>query len=290
MPDYTIVTDSCCDLPADLAERLGLTVLPLSFEMEGASYQNDLAWRNMPPEVFYNKLRAGIMSRTSAVSVGQFADVLEESCRAGRDALVLSFSSALSATCNSARIAAEDLKEKYPDRRVAVVDTLSASLGQGLLIYLACRRKEAGGTLEEVFRWVEENKLRLCHWFTVDDLKHLKRGGRISGATALVGTMLGIKPVMHMDNEGRLIKVGVARGRLASLMELVDRMEKTGISPAEQTVFISHGDCLGDAETVGSLVKERLGVREVLYNNVGPVIGSHSGPGTVALFFLGTER
>ncbi|HPE15367.1 MAG TPA: DegV family protein [Oscillospiraceae bacterium] len=290
MPDFTIVTDSCCDLPADLAEKLGLAVLPLSFEMEGASFQNDLAWRNMPPEVFYDKLKSGIMSRTSAASVGQFTDALEEICAAGRDALVLAFSSALSATYNSAKIAAEDIKEKYPDRRVAVVDTLSASLGQGLLVYLACRRKEQGATFEEVLQWVEENKLHLCHWFTVDDLKHLKRGGRISGATALVGTMLGIKPVMHMDNEGRLVKVGVARGRLASLMELADRMEKTAIDPAGQTVFISHGNCLGDAETVGNMVKERMGVREVLYNNVGPVIGSHSGPGTVALFFLGTER
>jgi DegV family protein with EDD domain len=215
---------------------------------------------------------------------------MEPLLQAGKDVLVLAFSSGLSTTYNSAVIAAEDLKERYPDRKVYVVDTLCASMGQGLLVYLTAQQKADGKTIEEARDFAEESKRRLCHWFTVDDLNHLKRGGRISAATALVGTMLSIKPVLHVDDEGHLISMGKARGRQASLKALVDKMEETAIDPGSQTVFISHGDCLRDAETVAAMVKERFGVQNVVISYVGPVIGSHSGPGTMALFFLGRQR
>ena len=185
---------------------------------------------------------------------------------------------------------AQELGEQYPERKFFVVDTLCASLGQGLLVWHAARRRERGDSIEAVRDWVEENKLHLCHWFTVDDLMFLKRGGRVSAATAMVGTMLSIKPVLHVDDEGHLIKVGTARGRKASLKALVDHMEETAIGPGEQTIFISHGDCEEDAKQVAEDVKARFGVKTVLINHVGPVIGAHSGPGTVALFFLGAHR
>jgi len=290
MSEYVIVTDSCCDLPPELAEQLGLEVLNLSFEMGGRRYQNYLDGREMAPADFYARLRAGENSVTAAVNVGEFTDRIEPLLQAGKDVLVMAFSSGLSTTYNSAAIAADDLRARYPDRKIYVVDTLCASMGQGLLVWLTAREKAAGRTIEEARDFAEENKLRLCHWFTVDDLNHLKRGGRVSAATALVGTMLSIKPVLHVDDEGHLINMSKARGRQASLKALVDKMEETAIDPAGQTVFISHGDCLQDAETVAAMVKERFGVKEVVISYVGPVIGSHSGPGTMALFFLGTHR
>ena len=210
--------------------------------------------------------------------------------QSGKDILCIAFSSALSTTYQSAVIAAEELQSEFPDAQIRVVDSLCASLGQGLLVYLCAREKEAGKTLEEVHAFAEETKGRVCHWFTVDDLNHLKRGGRISAATALFGTMLAIKPVMHVDDEGRLIPVGKARGRKASLMALVDHMEETAIDPKNQTVFISHGDCVEDARFVADEVRRRFGTEDIRINYVGPVIGNHSGPGTLALFFLGSKR
>ena len=204
--------------------------------------------------------------------------------------LLLDISSALSTTYQSSVIAAEELKDEFPDAKILTVDSLCASLGQGLFVYLCAQEQKKGKTIDEVKTFAEETKGRVCHWFTVDDLNHLKRGGRINAATALFGTMLAIKPVLHVDDEGRLIPVSKARGRKASLTALVDRMEATAIDPAGQTVFISHGDCLEDAEFVAGEVRRRLGVETVHINYVGPVIGNHSGPGTMALFFLGSER
>ena len=239
---------------------------------------------------FYQLLRQGQVATTSAINVAQYTDALEPLLQAGKDVLVLAFSSGLSTTYNSSRIAVEELSEKYPERKIYTVDTLCASLGQGLLVYLAVKEQKKGRSIEEVRDWVEENKLHLCHQFTVDDLHFLKRGGRISATTAVVGSMLQIKPVLHVDNEGHLINIAKARGRQASLKALVDKMEKTAIDPANQVVFISHGDCLEDAHTVEKMVKERFGVKEVYINYVGPVIGAHSGPGTLALFYVGSER
>ena len=288
MSDYVIVTDSSADLPASLVQELGVEVLPLSFTVQGKTYHNYPDDREMDPKVFYKMLRDGEMATTSAVNVAEYTAMLEPLLQAGKDVLVLAFSSGLSTTYQSSVIAVNELSEQYPDRKICTVDTLCASMGQGLMVWLAAQEQKKGKSLEEVRDWVEENKLRLCHWFTVDDLHFLKRGGRISAATAVVGTMLSIKPVLHVDDEGHLISMGKARGRGASLTALVDHMEQT-VTDVD-TVFISHGDCLADAEKVAADVKKRFGTRDVVINTIGPVIGAHAGPGTVALFFLGTKR
>ena len=288
MSDFVIVTDSSADLPASLVQELGVEVLPLSFTVQGKTYHNYPDDREMDPKVFYKMLRDGEMATTSAVNVAEYTATLEPLLQAGKDVLVLAFSSGLSTTYQSSVIAVNELAEQYPDRKICTVDTLCASLGQGLMVWLAAQEQKKGKSLEEVRDWVEENKLRLCHWFTVDDLHFLKRGGRISAATAVVGTMLSIKPVLHVDDEGHLISMGKARGRGASLTALVDHMEQTATDV--DTVFISHGDCLADAEKVAADVRNRFGTKDVVINNVGPVIGAHSGPGTLALFFLGTKR
>lgn len=288
MSDFTIVTDSSADLPAGLVQELGVEVIPLAFTIQGKTYRNYPDDREMDPKAFYQMLRSGEVATTSAANAFEFTSAVEPILQAGRDVLILAFSSGLSTTCQSAQLAAQELSEKYPERKVYAVDTLAASLGQGLLVWLAAQEKNEGRDIEEVREWVEENKLRLCHWFTVDDLHFLKRGGRISAATAVVGSMLSIKPVLHVDDEGHLINVGKARGRAASLTALVDKMEETAIDV--DTVFISHGDCLADAEKVKAMVEERFGTQKVVINHIGPVIGAHSGPGTLALFFLGTQR
>ena len=290
MFDFVILTDSSADLGADMVQRLDVQVLPLSFTIGHQTYHNLPDNREMDPHAFYQMLRQGEVATTSAVNVAQYTDALEPLLQSGKDVLVLSFSSGLSTTYKSSRIAVSELTEKYPERKIYAVDTLCASLGQGLLVYLAAMEREKGKTIEEVRDWTEANKLHLCHQFTVDDLHFLKRGGRISATTAVVGSMLQIKPVLHVDNEGHLINIGKARGRQSSLKALVDKMEKTAIDPAHQTVFISHGDCLEDAQSVAQMVKDRFGVKEVYINYVGPVIGAHSGPGTLALFYVGSER
>jgi DegV family protein with EDD domain len=290
MSEYVIITDSSADLPAKLVEEMGVEVLPLSFTVKEQTYHNYPDDREMNPKEFYRMLRDGEMATTAAVNVADYTTVMEPLLSAGKDVLVLAFSSGLSATYQSSVLAVEEMREKYPQRKIETVDTLSASLGQGLVVYLAAQEKAKGKSLEEVRDWVEANKLHICHWFTVDDLHFLKRGGRVSATTAVLGTMLSIKPVLHVDNEGKLINMSKARGRTASLKALVDRMEATAINPADQVVFLSHGDCLEDAQTVAEEVKRRMGVKDVVINNIGPVIGAHAGPGTVALFFVGTER
>ncbi|WOC32159.1 MULTISPECIES: DegV family protein [Caproicibacterium] len=290
MSDFVILTDSSCDLPAELAQALHVTVLPLTFRLNGKEYKNLLDGSNLSFEEFYLHIRSGVPCTTNAVNVEDFKAAIELILQSGKDVLCVCFSSGLSATYNAAKIACEELAPQYPQRQLRAVDTLAASLGQGLLVYYAAQKQKKGESLQAVADWLEENKLHLCHWFTVDDLQHLKRGGRISSATALFGTMLGIKPVMHMDNDGHLVNVSKARGRRAALDALVDHMEQTALQPQQQVVFISHADSRADAEYVAQQIKERIGVKEVLINYVGPVIGAHAGPGTIALFFLGTER
>ena len=290
MRDYLLMTDSCCDMDPKLAEELGLTVLPLTLDMGGRSYRNYLDGRELPFQDFYSRVRAGELATTSAISVGDFEAAMRPVLESGKDILCLSFSSALSTTYQSAVIAAREMAEAVPEGRVYVVDTLCASLGQGLLVYLCAQQKKAGKSLEELRDYAEATKGSVCHWFTVDDLNHLKRGGRINAATALFGSMLSIKPVLHVDDGGYLVAVSKARGRKASLTALVDRMEQTAIDPKSQTVFISHGDCLEEAEFVAGEIRRRLGVEDIRINYIGPVIGNHSGPGTLALFFLGTKR
>ena len=290
MSEFVILTDSCADLTAELVEQLDVQVLPLSYNMDGKIVYNYPDNREMDPHEFYDLLRGGKMATTSAVNVAQYTEAMEPYLQAGKDVLILAFSSGLSTTYNSGVIAADDLREKYPERKIYVVDTLCASMGQGLLVYLAAKERAKGKSIEEVRDWAQANKLSVAHQFTVNDLHFLKRGGRVSAATAVVGSMLAIKPMLHVDDEGHLINIAKARGRAASLKGLVDKMEQAAINPAEQTVFISHGDCLEDAQTVADMVKERFGVKEVIINYVGPVIGAHSGPGTVALFYIAKER
>lgn len=290
MNNYTIITDSSCDLPDSLVKELELEVLPLAFIMDGKTYRNYPDNREMAPKDFYNKQREGSMATTNAVNVGEAADAMEDVLKRGEDVLVLAFSSGLSTTCNSFQIAAGDLAEQYPDRKIFVVDTLCASLGQGMFVYQAARLRQAGRSMEEVRDWAEQNKLNQCHWFTVNDLFFLKKGGRVSAATAVVGTMLQIKPVMHVDNEGHLIKVDTARGRKASLNALVDKVGELADNPAAQTMFISNSDCQEDAQYVADQIKARYGTEEIIINSIGPVIGAHTGPGCVALFFMGKHR
>lgn len=290
MGAYTIMTDSCCDLTAQMAKELELEVLPLSLQMSGTTYRNWLDGRDIAFSEFYSRIRSGETATTSAVSVGDFEEKMREILAAGKDILYIGFSSALSTTYQSAAIAAEELRGEFPQATIRVVDSLCASQGQGLLVYLCAQQKKAGKSLEEVYTFAEETKLHVCHWFTVDDLNHLKRGGRINAATALFGTMLSIKPVMHVDDAGCLTPVSKARGRKASLLALLEQMEKTVVDPQHQTIFITHGDCLEDAQFVADEVTKRFGITDIHINYVGPVIGNHSGPGTMALFFIGEHR
>lgn len=290
MSEFVIVTDSSADLSADLVKELEVEVLPLRFTIKGKTYRNYPDNRDMDPKKFYQMIRDGEMGTTAAVNMSEYVEMLEPILAAGKDVLVLAFSSGLSATCQSAFLAAEELQPKYPDRKIYVVDTLSVSLGQGLFVWHAVQKKRAGATIDELKTWAEDFRFHQCHWFTVDDLMHLKRGGRVSAATAVVGTMLQIKPVLHMDDEGHLINMSKARGRRASLDALVNKAGELGVDLASQTIFISHADCLEDAQYVGEQMKAKYGVKEVVYNFIGPVIGSHTGCGCVALFFTGTAR
>jgi len=287
MNDYVILTDSSCDLPDDIVKKYQLEILQLDFIVEGeGSFHNDQA----DIEKVYSKLRNGANIKTSAANISQASEAIEALFNQKKDILYLGFSSGLSSTYQTVYMAGQELMEEYPERKMVSVDTLAASMGQGLLVYKACQAKDAGKSLEENAQYIEDIKLKLCHWFTVDDLFFLKRGGRISGVTATVGTMLSIKPILHVDDEGHLINVSKVRGRKAAITELVNRMEKLAVHPENQDIFISHGDCIEDAEKLASIIKERFGNDRITISYVGPVIGAHSGPGTLALFFLGEHR
>ena len=284
---YQIITDSCCDFTKEMYEKLGLAVVPLMVNFRGQTFpdRNDESLKDM-----YAGLRAGEVATTSAANPGQWQELMEPYLQKGEDLLVLAFSSGLSTTYQSASMAADELRNLYPDRTISVVDSLCASLGEGLLAYYACKKRDEGMPLRELTQWLLDNRLHLCHWFTVDDLMYLKRGGRVSAATAIVGTMLSIKPVLHVDDEGHLINVGKARGRKASIQAMAKKVAELGAGFDNATMFISHGDCPEDAEYLSGLLKRDYGVKEVYINYVGAVIGSHSGPGTLALFFMGEHR
>ena len=290
MNQFALFTDSSCDLPLNLAEEMQLTVLPLTLHMDGSDYKNYLDERDITYPDFYAALPKAHNVKTSAANTQAFIEAMEPILAAGQDILYIGFSSALSGTCNAGFQAAAELREKYPDRKILCVDSLCASMGEGLLVTLADQKRRAGASIEEVRDYVEDTKLHICHWFTVDDLNHLKKGGRVSATAAFLGTMLGIKPIMHVDNAGRLIPVDKQRGRKASVRRLADEMQRLAINPAEQKVYISHGGCEEDAKTLANIIRERMGTTDITIGYVGPVIGAHSGPGTLALFFLGAER
>ncbi len=284
--NFKIITDSCCDLSAEMVAALDLGVVLLSVEMDGRAYSEG----EMTPKALYDHLRNGKLPKTSAVNPDGWASHIRPVLESGEDVLVLAFSSGLSGTYQSAVIATEELREEFPDRKLIVVDTLCAAPGQGMLVYAAAKKRLEGKSIEETAAWVEEHKLKLCHWFTVEDLMHLKRGGRISAATAVMGTMLSIKPVLHMNDQGKLENVSKARGRKAALNQLLDRMGETMLPEGNDTVFIGHGDCPADAEYMAAQMKARFGVKEVIINYVGAVIGAHAGPGVLAIFFFGKQR
>ena len=287
MNDYLIITDSSCDLASDFAEQLGVKVIKLEFIVEGEEARSN---DGIDEKQFYELLRSGKMVTTSAIAMDRFVSEVEPLLKEGKDIIYLGFSSGLSSTYSAGYIGAQELSEKYPDRKIYTVDTLAASMGQGLLVWYAANMKKEGKSIEEVRDFVENNKMNLVHWFTVNDLFFLKRGGRISAATALVGTMLNIKPVLHVDDEGKLVSVSKARGRKNAVDALFEKAKATAIAASSQTMFISHGDCIEDAEYLAQRLKNELSVKEVIINYVGPVIGAHSGPGTLALFFVGTNR
>ena len=290
MGNYQIVTDSTSDLTPEMIAGLQLTVIPMVFQIGDHTYLNYADGRELGFHEFYEQLRAGKEATTAQINMTTFFEYFEPILQRGEDVLYLAFSSGLSGTCQAAGLAADEMKAKYPDRRVVVVDSLAASMGEGLLAYYAATKRQAGESLDEVAAWLTEQRNHLCHWFTVDDLNHLKRGGRVSPTVAFVGTLLGIKPVLHVDDEGHLIPLSKVRGRKQVLDALVERMAEVCTEPEGQTVFVSHGDAAEDAAYVAEKVKERFPVKDVYINFIGPVIGAHSGPGTVALFHLGEHK
>ena len=288
MNNYVVFTDSSCDLSQEMLKSRGVYSSSLSFKFD----DNEKIYSNndMPIKDFYNKMREGGVAKTSAVNSETFAIEFEKLLREGKDILYIGFSSGLSTTFNSARLAANQLSAKYPERKIIVVDTLAASAGIALLIDLVLEKKNEGATIEEAAKFAEENKQRICHWFTVDDLVYLKRGGRVSATAALVGNMLGIKPILHVDNEGHLINVGKVRGRKLSIATLAGKYGELCDDAGNKQVYISHADCLSEAEELGKIIKEKYGAETKLITDVGSVIGAHAGPGTIALFFVGKER
>lgn len=290
MKNFIITTDTTSDLPADYVKEHQLGMMSLTYTIEGNTYN----WEHpLPVGEFYRMMRNGSLPTTSQVNPEEAGEIFEHILKdSDADILHIAFSSGLSGSCNSSRIAAEELSEKYPDRKIIVIDSLCASLGEGLLVHKAVTMKEAGKSLEETAAWLEEHKLNLVHNFTVDDLYHLYRGGRVSKTAAFVGTMINLKPILHVDNEGHLIPLSKVRGRKKSLIALVDSMEKQLGSWKDKNdmIFISHGDALEDAQFVADLIKQRLGYNSFLINYVGSTIGAHSGPGTIALFYMGEHR
>ena len=288
MNEFVLFTDSACDIAPAILKDWNVECISLSLLFDGED--KEISNYDITATDFYKRMRDGDTAKTSAINVEGFKTAFEPTLKSGKDVLYLGFSSGLSTTVNSARIAADELKEDYPAASVTVVDTLCASAGQGLLVYLAVKQRDEGKTLAEIAEYAEKTKVGMCHWFTVDDLVYLKRGGRISPTVAFVGGVLGIKPVLHMDDEGHLISMSKARGRKNALKAIVDRFNELAVDKQNGTVFISHGDCIDDANELAGMLKDAFGVTVSIIADIGPVIGAHSGPGTLALFFVGKER
>ena len=289
MDSFVVSTDSTCDLPADYLQEHRIPVIPLLYQLDDITYG---AGTDLDDHEFYEMMRNGKMPTTMAANPESVRSILEPILAEGKDVLHLAFSSGLSSSYSAAAMAAQELSEQYPDRKVIVIDSLCASLGEGLFVYKAVEKRDAGMSITEVAHWLTANRQSFCHIFTVDDLFHLFRGGRVNRATAIIGSLASIKPILHVDFEGHLIPIGKVRGRKKSLAALVDRMDELakGFEKENTTVFISHGDCLEDAQYVADLVRDRFGIQDIMVNMICPTIGAHSGPGTVALFFMGQHR
>lgn len=284
-----IFTDSCCDLSIDYVRENNIEVMPLTVNIDSTYVTDDLG-QSIKHKDFYDLIRRGEMPSTSTVNAFAFEEKFREYVNNGYSIIYIGFSSALSGCVNSANIAKGIVEDDIKNADITVVDTKSASLGLGLLVYKASEMLKNGANKEEIVNWLEENKLKVNHWFTVDDLNHLKRGGRVSSTSAMVGTLLSIKPIMNVSDEGKLTPVAKVKGRKKSIKHLQEMLKERITNPEEQVIFISHGDCLNEAEKLKDMILENTRVKEVKINYVGPTIGSHSGPGTLALFFLGNER
>ena len=287
MSNYVITVNSTVDVPKEWLEERGVPYIPLKYTIDGETYKD---MEGLSPKEFFKKLREGKMAVTSQVNPEEAKEALEPFLKEGKDVLHLAFSSALSGTYNSIRLAAEELAEEYPDRKVIVVDTLCACLGEAMLLYYALKLKNEGKTIEEVAEWAEANKLHVCHNVTIDDLNHLQRGGRVSKTAAVLGTMVQMKPMIHMDDNGALQVIGKERGRKKSLHKIVDMAVERSKGWENDIIMITHGDCEEDAQYVAKLVREKMGIDNILINNIGTVIGSHTGPGVIAVFCMGNKR
>ena len=290
MKQFILATDACSDLTAEIVKKHDIAIIPMVLEIEGKTYTHHFDERELSLNDFYNQLRDKKVSRTSLVNVGEFVQFFTGLLEKGQDILYVALSSALSGTYQSAMMAIDMLKDDYPDRKIIAVDTLSASLGEGYLVWRAALLKEEGKSIDEVTAWLEANKYNLRHLFTVEELGTLKRGGRLSGTAAFFGTLLGVKPILHVTYDGKLSVLHKVVGRKKSLTEMIDIMGKQIVNSEEQVVFIAHGDCLDEAKEVGGLIRAKMKIKDLMYSYIGPVIGSHSGPGTIAVFFMGNKR
>ncbi|MBQ9608916.1 MAG: DegV family protein [Lachnospiraceae bacterium] len=287
MNDFVIFTDSGCDTSQDVLDKWGIIKKDLTFRFnDGVEYHDS----EMSSSEFYQRMKDGDVAKTSAVNSETFKEAFKEEIEKGNDVLFVAFSSGISATYNSGRIAIDELKEEYPDRKLYAVDSLCASVGAGLILYLISEKKKAGATIDEVYEYIIKNRMKIDTWFTVESLEYLKRGGRLSATSAFVGTILNIKPVLRVDREGKLENTAKVRGRKASLKALADKYTELAENPNEGPVFIGQGACMEDAETLAAMIKEEHGVDVMLISDVGPVIGAHTGPGIMVLSFICKDR
>ncbi|MGI5970717.1 MAG: DegV family protein [Oscillospiraceae bacterium] len=289
MNNYRMFTDATCDLSQDMLNELEVAVIPMEFLFGDKSYQHYPDAREMSLHDFYERLRGGEMPTTSQINVAAYLSYFEPVLKDDEDILYICFSSGLSGSISNARIAVTELEGKYPGRRIIIVDSLCASTGEGALVYYTARERLAGRSLDQAATFAEEQKLLIHHWFTVDDLFHLKRGGRISAKVAVAGTLMNIKPILNFNNEGKMEVAGKLRGRRKALEDLAGRLD-AGVGLEDQVIFLSHGDCRQDAAEVESMIRSRYKVRDVVTNYIGPIIGAHSGPNTIAVFFRGKSR
>ena len=284
---YIITTDSCSDLSTEYYAKRNIKMIPLIFTIDDKDHFDD---RSMSSKDFFALVRSGKMSKSSLINAARFEEFFAKLLDEGLDIIHVSLSSELSGSHQNAVIAMETLRGKYPNRKMTAIDSLSASLGGGLLVHLIANKKDEGASYDEAVKYGLETAPKICAWFTVDDLNHLFRGGRLKKSAAILGSLLSVKPIMHVDENGKLVPTGKTKGRKKSMKALIDEMEKTAIDPQNTPVFIAHGDCDEDAQFLENLVREKFNTNEIFSDVIGPVIGTHGGPGIIAVFFLGTER
>ncbi len=290
MAEYEIFTDATSDLPPEVIDSLGIKVIPMDFEMDGKIYSHYPDERELDSESFYKMAEEGVTITTTQITPARFIEYFTPILKEGKDILYICFSSGLSGTYGSSEIAILNLKEDYPNRKIMSIDSLCASSGEGLLVYLAAKEKENGKTIEELYDWVERNRLNICHWYKVDDLFHLKRGGRISSVAATFGTALNIKPLLNMDNDGKLQLIEKLRGTKTCEHHMINKLKDNYLPDKYNTIIISHADCEHEAVLLEQMLKKEFEVDEIIHSKIGPIIGAHSGKGTLLINFYGKQR